>query len=195
MDEFHIGPYMTAVGDGEMLTEVRIPLRRAPAAPTRRSSAELGTGRSRPPRPAVWIDGGTIADAGLALSAVGPTTVHVTRAEELLRGKRPAEELFAQAGRDRLRGLLAVGRRPRTGRLQAPPRRRAHRARPAPGHRPRARNRRPETAMQVTITINGEPVSRDVEPRSCSCISSATRRGSPAPTGAVTPPTAAPVSC
>ena len=26
MDGFHIGPYMTAVGDGEMLTEMRLPL-------------------------------------------------------------------------------------------------------------------------------------------------------------------------
>ena len=34
----------------------------------------------------------------MALSAVGPTTVHVSRAEELLRGKAPSEELFAQAG-------------------------------------------------------------------------------------------------
>ena len=35
-------------------------------------------------------------------------------------------------GRDRLRGLLAERRRPRPGRLQAPPRRRAHPARAAP---------------------------------------------------------------
>ena len=39
-----------------------------------------------------------IADAGVALSAVGPTTVHVARAEELLRGKAPSEELFGEAG-------------------------------------------------------------------------------------------------
>jgi aerobic carbon-monoxide dehydrogenase medium subunit len=44
------------------------------------------------------MDGGVIADTGLALSAVGPTTVHLTRAEELLRGKPPSEELFEQAG-------------------------------------------------------------------------------------------------
>ncbi len=51
MDEFHVGPYVTAVGDGEMLTEVRMPLGRAAARPTRRSSAAPGTGRSPPPRP------------------------------------------------------------------------------------------------------------------------------------------------
>ena len=27
MDEFHVGPFMTAVGDGEILTEIRLPLR------------------------------------------------------------------------------------------------------------------------------------------------------------------------
>ena len=90
---------MTAVGAGEMLTEVR--LARAPrraAAPTRRSSAAPATGRSPPPRRRSGSSGGTIADAGIALSAVGLTTIHLTRAEELLRGKAPSEELFAQAG-------------------------------------------------------------------------------------------------
>ena len=46
----------------------------------------------------MWIDGGNIADAGIALGAVGLTTVHVSRAEELLRGKAPSDELFGQAG-------------------------------------------------------------------------------------------------
>src|SRR5262249_29538364 len=69
-----------------------------------------------------------------------------------------------QGGRDRRRGLPADRRRPRTGRLQAPPRGRAHQTRPAPRRGPRAA---PGglTQMQLTVTINGEPVSRDVEPR------------------------------
>jgi carbon-monoxide dehydrogenase medium subunit len=44
------------------------------------------------------MQGGTIADAGVALSAVGLTTIHLTRAEELLRGQAPSEDLFAKAG-------------------------------------------------------------------------------------------------
>ena len=44
------------------------------------------------------MEGGRIADAGVALSAAGPTTIHATRSEELLRGKEPSEELFAEAG-------------------------------------------------------------------------------------------------
>jgi carbon-monoxide dehydrogenase medium subunit len=47
---------------------------------------------------AVWLQGGSIADAGIALAALGPTTIIAGRAEEMLKGKAPSEELFAQAG-------------------------------------------------------------------------------------------------
>jgi aerobic carbon-monoxide dehydrogenase medium subunit len=98
MDDFHLGPYMTAVGDGELLTEVRIPLRAGGTCGSAHEKVERRAGdwAIAAASAAVWIDGGTIVDAGLALSAVGPTTVHVTRAEELLRGAAPSEELFAQ---------------------------------------------------------------------------------------------------
>jgi carbon-monoxide dehydrogenase medium subunit len=98
MDEFHIGPYMTAVGDGEMLIEVRIPLRAGAGSAHEKVERRAGDWAIAAASAAVWIDGGTIAEAGLALSAVGPTTVHLTRGEELLRGSRPSEELFAQVG-------------------------------------------------------------------------------------------------
>ncbi len=98
MDEFHIGPYMTAVGEGEMLTEVRLPLRHGGGSAHEKVERRAGDWAVAAASAAVWIDGGAIADAGVALSAVGPTTVHVSRAEELLRGKPPSEELFAEAG-------------------------------------------------------------------------------------------------
>jgi aerobic carbon-monoxide dehydrogenase medium subunit len=98
MDEFHLGPFVTAVGDGEMLTEVRIPLRPGGGSAHEKVERRAGDWAIAAASAAVWIDGGTIADAGLALSAVGPTTVHVTRAEELLRGQTPSDDLFAQAG-------------------------------------------------------------------------------------------------
>jgi carbon-monoxide dehydrogenase medium subunit len=96
MDEFHVGPYMTAVGDGEMLTEVRIPVRTGVGSAHEKVERRAGDWAIAAASAVVWIDGGTIADAGLALSAVGPTTVHLTRGEELLRGSRPSEELFSQ---------------------------------------------------------------------------------------------------
>ncbi|MGH2917935.1 MAG: FAD binding domain-containing protein [Solirubrobacteraceae bacterium] len=99
MHEFHVGPYMTAVQPTEMLTEVRFDI----------GSGRHGSSHEKVERragdfaivaasAALWLDGGTIAAAGLACSAVGPTTIQVTRAEEMLVGKQPSEDLFAQAG-------------------------------------------------------------------------------------------------
>jgi aerobic carbon-monoxide dehydrogenase medium subunit len=97
MDDFHLGPYMTVVGDGEMLTEIRLPLKHGGGSAHEKTERRAGDWAIAAASVAVWIDGGTIADIGIALSAVGPTTVHVSRPEELLRGATPSEELFEQA--------------------------------------------------------------------------------------------------
>jgi carbon-monoxide dehydrogenase medium subunit len=101
MSDFHIGPFMTAVGDGEMLTEVRLPVR-VPGVVSGSAHEKVerraGDFAIAAASAALWLDGDTIADVGIALSAVGPTTVEVTRAEELLRGKVPSDDLFAEAG-------------------------------------------------------------------------------------------------
>jgi aerobic carbon-monoxide dehydrogenase medium subunit len=99
MEEFHVGPFTTAVGAGEMLTEVRLPLRAGGGSAHEKVERRAGDWAIAAASAAVWIEGGTYADAGVALGAVGPTTVHLTRAEELLRGATPSEELFEQAGR------------------------------------------------------------------------------------------------
>jgi carbon-monoxide dehydrogenase medium subunit len=98
MDKFHLGPYMTAVGDGEMLTEIRVPLRPGGGSAHEKVERRAGDWAIAAASAAVWVQGGTIADCGVALSAVGPTTIHLTRAQDLLRGSSPSEELFAQAG-------------------------------------------------------------------------------------------------
>ena len=98
LDEFYIGPFTTAVGEGEMLTEIRLQLRRGAGSAHEKVERRAGDWAVAAASAALWIEDGTIADAGVALSAVGPTTVHVTRAEELLRGKAPSDELFAEAG-------------------------------------------------------------------------------------------------
>jgi aerobic carbon-monoxide dehydrogenase medium subunit len=98
LDEFYIGPFTTAVGEGELLTEVRLQLRRGAGSAHEKVERRAGDWAVAAASAALWIEDGTIADAGVALSAVGPTTVHVTRAEELLRGKAASEELFAEAG-------------------------------------------------------------------------------------------------
>jgi carbon-monoxide dehydrogenase medium subunit len=97
MEEFHVGPYTTAVGAGEMLTEIRLAITAGAGSAHEKVERRAGDWAIAAASAAVWLDGGTIADAGVALSAVGITTIHLTRAEELLRGKAPSEELFAQA--------------------------------------------------------------------------------------------------
>jgi len=98
MDEFHVGPYITAVGAGEILTEVRLAMRPGGGSAHEKVERRAGDWAIAAASVAVWIDGGTISDARIALSAVGPTTVHVTRAADVLRGQTPGDELFEQAG-------------------------------------------------------------------------------------------------
>ncbi|HTX30763.1 MAG TPA: xanthine dehydrogenase family protein subunit M [Solirubrobacteraceae bacterium] len=98
MDEFHVGPYMTAVKDGELLTEVRLPVRDGAGSAHEKVERRAGDWAIAAASAAVWVEGGQIADAGIALSAVGPTTIHLSRAEELLKGSAPSDELFVQAG-------------------------------------------------------------------------------------------------
>jgi aerobic carbon-monoxide dehydrogenase medium subunit len=98
MEGFHVGPYMTAVGDGEILTEVRLRVRPGAGSAHEKVERRAGDWAIAAASACVWLEGGAIAEAGIALSAVGLTTIHLTRAEELLRGQAPSEELFAQAG-------------------------------------------------------------------------------------------------
>jgi carbon-monoxide dehydrogenase medium subunit len=98
MDEFHVGPYMTAVGDTEMLTEVRFEIKPGQGSAHEKVERRAGDFAIVAASAALSIQGGVIKDAGVACSAVGPTTMHIERAEKALIGQAPSEELFAQAG-------------------------------------------------------------------------------------------------
>jgi carbon-monoxide dehydrogenase medium subunit len=99
MDEFHRGPYETAVGDAEMLVEIRLPVREGAGSAYEKLERRAGDWAVAAAGVAVWTDGGTISDAGVALAAVGSNAVRAARAEDALRGERPSEELFAEAAR------------------------------------------------------------------------------------------------
>ncbi|HEX6714656.1 MAG TPA: xanthine dehydrogenase family protein subunit M [Thermoleophilaceae bacterium] len=97
ISEFHLGPWTTVVGAGEMVTEIRLPLRPSAGSAHVKVERRAGDWAIAAASAAVWMDGGKISDAGIGLSAVGPITIHLTRAEELLRGAAPSEELYDQA--------------------------------------------------------------------------------------------------
>jgi carbon-monoxide dehydrogenase medium subunit len=98
MNGFYVGPYVTVVGFDEILTEIRIATHSGSGSAYEKVERRAGDFAIGAAAAALTISGGTIEDAGVALSALAPTTLEVTRAEELLRGSRPSEELFGQAG-------------------------------------------------------------------------------------------------
>ena len=97
MEEFHQGPYETAVGDAEILTEVRIPLREHGGSAYEKVKRRTGDWATAASGIALWQDGSNIGAAGIALSAVNPTSLRSTRAEEALVGSPPSEEAFVEA--------------------------------------------------------------------------------------------------
>jgi carbon-monoxide dehydrogenase medium subunit len=96
MQEFHRGPYETAVGDAEMLTEVRVPLRDGAGSAYEKVERRVGDWAVAASAAAVRLEGGSIAQAGIALTAVG-SAVTSDRAQESLAGQPPSEEAFAAA--------------------------------------------------------------------------------------------------
>ncbi|HKF81065.1 MAG TPA: xanthine dehydrogenase family protein subunit M [Thermoleophilaceae bacterium] len=99
MRDFHLGPYETAVGDAELLVELRLPLRERAGSAYEKVERRAGDWAVAAAGTAVWLEDGTIADAGVGLAAVGSRAVHAEGAEAALRGEEPSEELFEEAAR------------------------------------------------------------------------------------------------
>lgn len=98
MDQFHLGPWTTAVGEGEILTEVRLRKRDGAGSAHEKVERRAGDWAIAAASAAVWLEGETFSDVGIALSAVGLTTIDLNRAEDELRGQVPSEALFERAG-------------------------------------------------------------------------------------------------
>ncbi len=98
MHDFHQGPYETAVGDAEMLTEVRVPIRPNGSSAYHKVERRAGDWAVVSAGAAVWMDGDIIADGAVGLAAVGPNTTTIAEAREMLQGATPSEELYSQVG-------------------------------------------------------------------------------------------------
>jgi carbon-monoxide dehydrogenase medium subunit len=98
MRELHRGPYETTIGDAEMLVEVRIPVQPGIGSAYEKVKRRVGDWAIAASAAAVRLDGGTIAEAGVALTAVGGD-VTSERAEQSLAGAAPSEEAFDAAAR------------------------------------------------------------------------------------------------
>jgi aerobic carbon-monoxide dehydrogenase medium subunit len=98
MAEFYRGPYETAVGDGEILVEIRIPIRAGGSSAYEKVERRAGDWAVVSCGAAVWIADGVITDARVGLAAVGPNTTGIPAISEALRGKAPSEDVYAAAG-------------------------------------------------------------------------------------------------
>jgi carbon-monoxide dehydrogenase medium subunit len=98
MEEFHRGPYETAVGQAEILTEIRLPVRPGGSSAYAKVERRAGDWAVTSAGAAVWMKDGVITDARVGLAAVGPNTAGIPAISDLMRGQRPSEELYEQAG-------------------------------------------------------------------------------------------------
>jgi len=97
--EFIVDFFANALADDEMVTEVRIPVPAGRAGGSYQK-LERKVGDYATVAVAAQLElapDGTIARAGLALTAVNPVNTKVTAADSMLVGQRPDTELFAAA--------------------------------------------------------------------------------------------------
>jgi carbon-monoxide dehydrogenase medium subunit len=100
-DGYFMGLYATGIEPGEIMTQIRIPI---PAAGTGWCYAKLKrkTGDFAAAAAAVLLrmkGGGTVDDARIALTNVGPTPLKARAAEDYLRGKPLNDAAIAEAAR------------------------------------------------------------------------------------------------
>jgi xanthine dehydrogenase FAD-binding subunit len=102
VEKFFAGPGRTHLAAGDLMVAILLP----PVAP-RSAAAYLRFTPRREMDIAIagagaWLRldaDGTVAQARIALAAVGPTPLRAPRAEQRLRGERPGAALFEEAGR------------------------------------------------------------------------------------------------
>jgi aerobic carbon-monoxide dehydrogenase medium subunit len=96
--DFHLGPYETVIGRGELLAEVRVPVRPGTGSAYEKVSRRVGDWSVAAAGTVLELgDGGRVADAGIGLTAVGAEHFVAAEAEQFLRGRPADEDTFKQA--------------------------------------------------------------------------------------------------
>ena len=95
--DLHIGPYETVVDDAEILTEIRVPIRNGCGSAYEKVERRVGDWAIASAAAVVWMDGGTITQAGIGLAAVGADHFVSPGAEAALTGNQPTDEVIAAA--------------------------------------------------------------------------------------------------
>jgi len=96
--EFHTAPYETVVAPGEILTEIRIPIRPGGGSAYEKVGRRVGDWSVAAVGAVLRLGKNHIEDAGIGLTAVGAEHFVAAEAEEFLRGQAPDDENFQAAG-------------------------------------------------------------------------------------------------
>jgi carbon-monoxide dehydrogenase medium subunit len=98
IDDFHRGPYQTAVEDDEMLLEIRVPLWPRCGSAYEKVDRRVGDWAVAAAGVSITLDDhGNIADAGVALAAVG-ADIACAQARDQLIGQSPTPDVLERAG-------------------------------------------------------------------------------------------------
>ena len=126
--EFIVDFFGNTLADDEMVTEVHIPVPSgAPGGSYQKLERKVGDYATVAVAAQLELAAdGTIARAGLALTAVNPINTKVTAAEEMLVGQQPTDRRVRRRRRARRAGIGAARRRARLSRLEAQRRARVH---------------------------------------------------------------------
>jgi len=98
MTEFHRGPYRTAVGDDELLVEIRMAQRAGTGSAYEKVDRRVGDWAVAAAGACLTVSDATVTHAGIALAAVGADIRCADAEAELLDGA-PSQERIAAAGR------------------------------------------------------------------------------------------------
>lgn len=96
--EFFVGPYQTALDHGELLLEIRVPLRGRGSA-YRKVDRRAGDWAVGAAGAVLELADGTVEQAGIGLTALGAKGFVIEEAEDFLRGGPATEDRFVKAGR------------------------------------------------------------------------------------------------
>ena len=97
--DFHEGPYETKVQAGEILTQVRYPIRPGAGSAYEKVERRAGDWAVCSAGAFVVVAGGVVTDVGIGLTAVGADHYCSPEGEAALVGKAPTEENLAAAAR------------------------------------------------------------------------------------------------
>jgi carbon-monoxide dehydrogenase medium subunit len=98
IDDFHRGPYQTAVLQDEILTEIRVPLRARSGSAYEKVARRVGDWAVAAAAASLSLgEDGLVAEAGVALAAVGSGIACAQARAELI-GREPTDEVLERAG-------------------------------------------------------------------------------------------------